>query len=171
MCTWALSRPLLHCERVPPAGYHRPGFSDAGPRVRPRMPQPGQDGNPKRRRVVHAFMACGASGRHLHPNGNGWNRSIWPMLCIGEMPVNHVCWVIVRIFALAAPMSVWVLWLESAENDAVRQWVAMRREPCRKPLSFRLARPPSPVPAVACKEGDRQPVSPASAGRTRTRRL
>jgi len=169
MCTWALSRPLLHCERVPPAGYHRPGFSDAGPRVRSRMPQPGQDGNPRRRRLVHAFRACGASGRHLHPDGNGWNRSIWPMLCIGEMPVNHVCWAIVRNCAPAAPVAVWVLWSETAENDAVRQWVAMGRESCRKPLSFRRARPPSPVPAVACKEGDRQPVSPASAGRTRTR--
>jgi hypothetical protein len=82
------------------------------------------------------------------------------MLCIGKMPVNHVCLAIVWICALAAPVSVWVLGLEAIEDDAVRQWVAMRREPCRKPLSFRLARPPSPVPAVACGEGDRQPVSP-----------
>src|SRR5262249_9741408 len=148
------SRPLLHCEHGSPAGYHRPGFSDAGPRVRARMPQPGQDGNPTRRRVVHAFKACGASGRHLQPDGNGWNRSIWPMLCIGEMPVNHVCLAILRIFALAAPVPVWVLGLEAIDNDAVRQWVAMGCELCRKPLSFRLARPPSPVPAVAFVEGD-----------------
>ena len=31
-----------------------------------------------------------ASGRHLHPDGNGWNRSIRPMLCIGEIPVHGI---------------------------------------------------------------------------------
>jgi hypothetical protein len=115
------------------------------------------------------LQGVGAWGRHLQPDGNGWNRSIRPMLCIGEMPAKHVCWAIVRIFALAAPVAMWVLGLEAIEDDAVRQRVAMGCEPSRNPLSFRLARPPSPVPAVACEEGDRQPVSPANAGRTRTR--
>ena len=67
------------------------------------------------------------------------------------MPVNHVCLAFLRIFALAAPVSVWVLGLEAIENDAVRQWVALGCEPSQKPLSFRLARPPAPVPAVAWK--------------------
>jgi hypothetical protein len=106
------------------------------------------------------LQGVGASWQTSSPMWNGWNRSIWPMLCIGKMSVNHVCLVIVRIFALAAPVSVWVLGLEVTQDDAVRQWVAMGCEPCRKPLSFRLARPPSPVPAVACDKGDRQPVSP-----------
>jgi hypothetical protein len=34
------------------------------------------------------LRGVGAFGRHLHPDGDGWNRSIWPMLCIGEMPGN-----------------------------------------------------------------------------------
>jgi hypothetical protein len=108
-----------------PADYHRPGFSDAGPKVRSWMPQLGQDGNPRRRRLVEAFAAFGASCRHLHPDGNGWNRSIWPMQSIGEMPVNIVAMSFLQNRVIAAPCASVDLRLENRpEIKGVRHLVA-----------------------------------------------
>ena len=52
------------------------------------MPQPGQDENPRRRRLVPAFVALWGVSPPFQPVRDGWNGSILPMQGIGETPVN-----------------------------------------------------------------------------------
>ena len=99
----AMWRPSPALATGTPADYHRPGFSDAGPKVRSWMPQLGQDGNPRRRRLVHAFAPFGASWQASSHDGNGWNRSSWPMQSIGKMPVVNVVLSILQKRVMSAP--------------------------------------------------------------------
>ncbi len=112
----AVLRPSPALLSVTPADYHRPGFSDAGPKVRTWMTQLGQDGNPRRRRLVDAFVAFGASCRHLHPDGTGWNRSIWPMQSIGEMSDVKIGMATFQKCEMAAPCASVAFGLETARR-------------------------------------------------------
>src|SRR5438309_3829884 len=86
----AVVRPSRALLSGTPADYHRPGFSAAGPKVRSWMPQLGQDGNPRRRRLVDAFGPLWAILAGIFPWWNGWNRSIFLKQSLGKMPVVNV---------------------------------------------------------------------------------
>jgi hypothetical protein len=70
---------------------------------------------------LHGVRAC---GRHLHPDGNGWNRSIWPMLSIGEMPVDNVAMSLLQNRVMAAPVQAWHCGWKQVRAEGVRYVVA-----------------------------------------------